>query len=137
MDPLDAALESSGLHFAKALDGMPEEGIDRKLTPDGMSPREMLEHLCECYLAYLDLAEGRKHDWGSYRAPEKATGPLTSTWKDLRTRAVGVALASKDPEVRENAIHYIALHDEYHVGQLCLIRLLAEPGWNADSIYSG
>jgi hypothetical protein len=47
-----------------------------------------------------------------------------------------VAGDATEANVREDAMHYIVLHDCYHVGQLCLVRLADDPNWDAYSIYA-
>jgi uncharacterized damage-inducible protein DinB len=136
-DVLKAALDATGNHLSKCLDGLPETAMDARAAPDGMTAREILEHLCECYDAYSVISEGKEYAWGSYKAPSHQTAALLENWRESRDKAVAKGLASKEPKAREDAVHYIAIHDAYHVGQLCLIRLAAEPGWDAYSIYQG
>ncbi len=134
-DPVKAALDATTYQLTQCVKGMPESAMDARATPDGMTPRDMLEHLCECYEAYMAICDGKQWNWGSYKAPDRATAPLVETWKATRQKAVSRCLGSDDAQARENAMHYIALHDAYHVGQLCLIRLAAQPEWDAHSIY--
>jgi uncharacterized damage-inducible protein DinB len=134
-DPLKAALDATTHQLTHCFDGIPEAALDARLTPSGLSPRQILEHLAEAYEAYLAICDGGKWNWGSYKAKDQSAEALKSNWKSVRERAVARALSSDDPEVRENAIHYIALHDAYHVGQLVQIRLSVDPEWNADGIY--
>jgi len=119
----------------KAFEGLSEEEMDMRPTPQAKTPREILEHLSECYTAYLAMCEGREHEWGNFQAPERSTFALKQLWTDLREKAVAKAANSDDEKHLQNALDYIALHDEYHVGQICLLRMQCEPEWDPYSIY--
>lgn len=109
--------------------------MDAHLDPSAMSPREILEHLCECYVAYSAYAQGEKHDWGSYAAEDKGTGPLMSKCLELRASAIEKGLASESEGIRNASMDFIALHDCYHVGQVASLRIAKEPDWNSHSLY--
>ena len=134
-DVLKIALDTSGHQLRKCYEGISERAMDSSAGPAGMTARQMLEHFSECYEAYIAECEGRKYEWGSYKAADTSAGALLKAFQETRDRAVSLALSSEKPEVRSNALHYVALHDCYHVGQLCLIRLADDPSWDAYGIY--
>jgi hypothetical protein len=132
---LKTTLDAAGMQVEKVLDGMPETSMDARLTAEGMTPRQILQHLTECYVAFKAEASGGSHEWGTYASADQSTVALFSDWKRLRSEAADLALGSADPKLQEKAMDFMALHDAYHVGQLCLIRLQAQPDWNIYSIY--
>ncbi len=128
-------LKDAGFQLEQVFLGMPEAAVDRKLSPNGMSPREILQHLTECYLAFQEESRGEKHDWGTYKAPDTAWEALHRSWAEARAESARIAQETDDPNLQAKAIELLALHDAYHVGQLSLIRLDVEPDWNMYSIY--
>ncbi|MBI5705834.1 MAG: hypothetical protein HZC36_02470 [Armatimonadetes bacterium] len=134
-DPLRYSLDTSGTQLTKVYEGLSEDLMDAHLDPSAMSPREILEHLCECYVAYSAYAQGEKHDWGSYAAEDKGTGPLMSKCLELRASAIEKGLASESEGIRNASMDFIALHDCYHVGQVASLRIAKEPDWNSHSLY--
>ena len=100
-----------------------------------MTARETLEHLCEVYQATVTESKGEKHPWGTYSIEDKSWSNLSSTMDRMRAQAVSDVTASEDDAALKSAVQFIVLHDAYHVGQLSLIRLEAEPSWDPYSIY--
>jgi uncharacterized damage-inducible protein DinB len=134
MDPtLTHALEATAKQVHACLSGLSADHWDAKpLAPIG-SPREIVNHLCDVYRAVVAQAQGSEYEWGSFALPP-GSDPL-SVWREERNRAVE-SLAKADAEAATNlGIQYIALHDAYHVGQLCAVRLALDPEWDAYSIY--
>ena len=129
-------LDQVGKQIDVCLKGMSEQGFDTKCSPAGMTPREMLEHLCEAYLALAAHAKGEKYEWGSFAIEDKSTDNVLATFRDLRSKAVEAALGGDEDEAMRNAYDYIVGHDNYHVSQLVLSRLQVEPEWNSYEIYS-
>lgn len=128
-------LESSGYQIEKVFEGIPDADWERALTSDGMTPRQMLEHLCECYTAYLKHAKGEQHNWGTYKAPDNSVEGLRAEQRKLRAECKAIVEGSHDPDALTSAMDYLVLHDPYHVGQMALLRLQIDPNWNAYSIY--
>lgn len=129
-------LEDSGFQLEKCLEPMTDSQLDTKATPEGMTPRDMVEHLCEAYQAYVASAEGREHQWGSFSIADKSKENLLKTFRELRTEAVQAAMDRTDEKDLKNAYAYLTAHDAYHVGQLCLVNLSTNPGWDPYSIYN-
>ena len=92
--------------------------------------------MCVCCQAALDVAEKGSHAWGTFEVNEPDLVKLIELWRSMRASALVACLQDDDHRLTA-AIDYIALHEEYHVGQLCLMRLRAEPGWDGESIYGG
>lgn len=113
-----------------------ESSMDHKSCPSAMTPREMLEHLCECCVAVSTHASGEKYSWGSYSAPDKTTKGLWNEYAGLRAKAVQDALGLGTDEGLNLASNYLVLHEPYHVGQVVTSRLESEPTWDADSMYA-
>jgi len=128
-----------GHHVANAVAGLSDADLDAKPYDGMMSIREMLAHLTECYFAFLEYADGRKYDWSArtFQPDSLDTEPLLAQWNSLREKAVERATASDDPQVHLHAVDFITSHDEYHVGQMCAIRLRLQPDWNPYAIYEG
>ncbi len=135
-DTLRMALEYSGYQLFGVIEGFPETAMDVSLTPSGMTPRQTLEHLCDVYASYIALAEGTPYEYGSFRAPDTSTPALVALVKSMRDQAVQKALGASEGKPLSAGIDYIALHDAYHVGQLALMRMSADPTWDPYSIYN-
>lgn len=127
--------EDAGYQLAQVLQGWPSDSFGAKLTPDGMSAAEALEHLSEAYEALIAHNEGRKHEWGSFTIQDKSRSSLLEIWKAKREEALGGALADGGEDALKNAHAYVIAHDYYHVGQLCALRLHLDPSFDAYSIY--
>ena len=129
------AMASSGHQLDQALAGLKEEHVDTKVGGIAMSPRELLEHLADCYVNTVDAAEGKEPNWGSYSAPDKSWSGLLAEFKSTRAKAVEKILAAPEDKVGDLALAYVVMHDAYHVGQLCLVRIATDPTWDPYSIY--
>jgi len=117
-------------------EGMPDAGQDFKFTAEAMTPRQMIEHLCEAYTAVLNIASGREHRWGEYQAEDKDYGKLLLTMWDLRRQAAAAVKDDSSDKLAETGYDYIVAHDAYHVGQMALVRMHVDPAWDPHSIYS-
>lgn len=130
-----AQLEDAGFQLSKVLEGMPETAMDLKATEGGMSPREQIAHLMEAYEAFLCQSAGRDYEWGTFKPSRSDSNGLIDEFQVQRGKAIAAALAKEDDASLLQANMYILGHDYYHVGQLCLARLAAQPDWNPYSIY--
>jgi len=54
----------------------------------------------------------------------------------MALRAEAVALAMTSEEAAKASLDYVVIHDAYHVGQMALLRLEQEPGWDPYSLYA-
>ena len=129
-------LDDASFQLEKCLEPMTEAQLDTKATPQGMTPRDTVEHLCEAYEAYLASVEGREYQWGSFSIADKSKENLLKTFRELRTKAVQTAMDRTDEKDLKNAYAYLTGHDAYHVGQLCLVNLATNPDWDPYSIYN-
>jgi uncharacterized damage-inducible protein DinB len=130
------AMASSGRQLDQVLAGMKEEHADTKVGGISQSPRETLEHLTDCYVNTVKAAEGKQPEWGTFSAAGKTWNELQKCFEASRAEAVAKILAAPEDKVGELALNYVILHDAYHVGQLALIRIQTDPGWDAYSIYA-
>lgn len=128
------ALDDSGKQVAKILGGLPANLRDAKVTPQAMSPREIVNHLAECYTALKKHAAGQEHEWGTFQLGLADFDAAYAAMMALRAEVTELALSSED--AAQASIDYVVLHDAYHVGQIALLRLEQEPGWDPYSLYS-
>ena len=129
-------LEDSGFQLERCLEHLTEGQLDARAAPQGMSARDMVEHLCEAYQAFVASAEGKKYSWGTFSIQDKSKENLLKTFREERQRAVQAAMTRTDEKDLKNAYAYLTAHDAYHVGQLCLVNLAANPSWDPYSIYN-
>lgn len=134
-DLLKDQLDDAGYQLTKVLEDMPEEALDKKLTPDCMSPREQVAHLCEAYEAFRINSAGGKYEWGTYKLDSPDTASLMKEFQSQRQGVVDQALKNPSEETIKHAHAYILGHDFYHVGQMCQARLAVQPDWNPYAIY--
>lgn len=128
-------IENAGIQISACYAGISEEEMDCKAAPAMMSPRETAAHLCEVYHAFLTEADGGTHEWGSYDVGDTSSAALISKMNGLREKSVSLALSTGDEKIQKSAAAYISLHDPYHVGQICVARMSANPNFNPYSIY--
>lgn len=132
---LQRAMAVAGRQLDKCFEGWPEQGWDTALYPGGLSARDTVSHLAECYVAALAVARGQEHQWGSFQSSAADAEAKLAEMRELRAQATA-ALTGETPESLQAGLDYIALHDAYHVGQLCALRLSVQPDWDYYSIYS-
>ena len=128
-------LDDAGYQISKVLEGMPEQGLDHKVTPASMTPREQVAHLCEAYEAFRINSAGGKYEWGTYKLSASDMASLTTEFSKQRAGAVDQALGNPTDENIKHAHEFIIGHDYYHVGQMCLARIAVQPDWNPYAIY--
>jgi uncharacterized damage-inducible protein DinB len=125
-----------GKQLEKALEGLTDADGDKKINDNLMSASETMAHLAECCAAFCTTAAGGTHDWGTYESGESTLSGNLANWKKERAAAMAVLEASDNPEDLDHAMDYMTIHDAYHVGQLCALRLTLDPDWDAHAIYS-
>jgi uncharacterized damage-inducible protein DinB len=101
-----------------------------------MSPRETLTHLSDCYQCACQRIRGEKPKWGSFETSETDPGRIKDAMFAMRNHALGEAVRAGDHGLLAEVFTYIQEHDAYHVGQLCLLKLRHDPGWDPYSIYA-
>lgn len=134
-DAMRYQLEATAYQLDNVLEGLEGDQWDAKVREDLMSPREVVGHLIECYIAAQKHATGEKHDWGSYLPPSDDAEELVTEMRSERAKACEALLAKGDDDSLRAATDYIVLHDAYHVGQLAALRLGLDPDWDPYSIY--
>lgn len=134
---LQTQMKDVGIQLGNAFKGITDDGIDDKPVEGAMSPREQVAHLAECYIAVVTQLGGGKHEWGTYTPKATSWGPLVEEMQGLRAKAVAGILASDSDDALKTGSAFVVGHDNYHIGQLCMCRMDAEPSWDAYSIYEG
>ncbi len=132
---LEFQLDDAGYQVQKGFDGLPDDVYEQKVSPEAMTPLDMLEHLTEAYMAVIAESKGEKYEWGSFKVEDRSPANLKSLWSDYRTRACAAVLDKGDAASLKSGHAYIVGHDYYHVGQICELRLKADPSFDAYSIY--
>ena len=128
-------LEDAGNQISRFCEGASEAVLDHRNTPNAMTAREQIEHLCECYQAYAMHAAGTKYKWGTYQAKSTATASLLNELAEQRAKAVQLVQNDASDENLKQAHMYVLAHDYYHVGQMCQARLAVQPDWDPYAIY--
>lgn len=128
-------LDTSGLQLAKVFEGLVEEQFDHRAHPEMMTPREIIGHLAECYVACDKRMDGVEHEWGSYRLESSSGAEAVAEALAMRGAVVQKLLGGDIEHAAEHGTDFLILHDAYHVGQMCTARLSLDSGWNAYSIY--
>ncbi len=124
---LEFELDQVAKQIEVVLSDLPDERYDVKCSPVGMSPREILAHLCEACDAFVCYAKGEKYTWGSLVVET----PNLATWRRYREAAV----AAVTDENLKLAYDFLVGHENYHVGQLAQVRLQIQPEWDTNEIY--
>ncbi len=125
--------DDAGQQLSKVFEGI-DSSLDFKLTDSSMTPRETVAHLGECYTAIITEAKGDKYSWGSFQPSTTEWPALWNEVQDLRAQAVDAAVEKEGWESHASA--FGPAHDYYHVGQLAMIRIAKDAGWDPYSIYS-
>lgn len=137
---LKSALQSTNYQITKVFEGFSDERgeFDIRICPEAKTARETLEHLCDCYQGFMEMSHDKEYVWGSFHAENQSTSQLLETCHELRKKAENFALShAHDPKAAEFALGMLSLHEAYHVGQMCLLRIRVDPTWNPYSIYEG
>ena len=120
----------------KALSGLSDAEGDKKINDKLMSASETMAHLAECCVAFCTSANGGSHDWGTYDSGQTTLTGNMAKWKEERANAIAILQGSDKPEDLDHAMDFMTIHDAYHVGQICALRLTLDPKWDAYVIYS-
>ncbi|MES1228276.1 MAG: hypothetical protein ABUL72_06355, partial [Armatimonadota bacterium] len=107
---------------------------DARSNPEAMTPREVVAHLADCYVAVTDEAAGKEHEWGATVVSDNASEALAQMIQ-LRHEAIAALGTMPLEKANSTASNFIVLHDAYHVGQLATLRLHLG-GWDPMSIYN-
>ena len=128
-------METCAKQVDAVYDSLPDDLWDRKTSEGGMTPRETVRHLAEAYAAASKHMSGEDHEWGSYKLEASDPSDLMQAMRTERQLAVDAILTGDADKAPEAATQYLMLHDAYHVGQMCALRVREEPEWDAYSIY--
>lgn len=134
---IQSQLVTAGKQLAAMYNQAPAEFFDTKLTENGMTAGQQLEHLAEAYQATLVSADGGEYkDWGTFSLGASDNDDLVSKAFAKRDEAIAKLMTLPEDRAANLATDYIIFHDAYHVGQLALIRLEVEPDWDSYSMYA-
>ncbi|MCH7903958.1 MAG: DinB family protein [Armatimonadetes bacterium] len=128
-------METCAKQVDAAFDSLPDGLWDRKTSEGCMTPGETIHHLAEAYAAARKHMSGEDHEWGSYKLEGSDPSELLQAMRTERQLAVEAILSGDPEKAPEAATQYLMLHDAYHVGQMCALRVREEPTWDAYSIY--
>lgn len=130
-----AALKDARQQVAACYQDAPDGFADVRITPEAMTPAQMIGHLNECYIAVEKEAKGERHEWGTYDAGGKSLAELVAEWEARHAEVTAKAEGGVSLEVAKAILSFVILHNAYHVGQLVLARLQVQPDWNVYAIY--
>ena len=128
-------VENAGFQVEKCFEGMPAALHEAKLTPHAMSPRLVLAHFLEVFEAAAKEERGESHEWGSYANNTESFDTLWQKYTSQRKEYVAKRVDSDSPSSLKQLGGMLVLHETYHVGQLCLLRVEQDPTFNPYSIY--
>lgn len=150
--PLDLILRQAhtvGVQVERAASGLTEEQADFRLGEGLMSVRQTLIHLADNCLALNAELDRRPYEFGAWQPSDVGFPALVQEWKDLR-KSVLEKVADCFREIDLEApmkvsfatwpgwkvlSEWIVMHDAYHLGQICALRLAQDPQWDMYSIY--
>ncbi len=132
---LNTQMKDAGLQLERVYDGVAEDHADFQAHVAMMTPRQIACHLADCYVAVQRTVLGEEPDWGSYKAPGSSLSDALTGMKEERAKALESIGTVDEAKQIHLATDFMILHDAYHVGQMCSIRLAIDPEWNNYSIY--
>jgi|CXWL01.1.fsa_nt_gi hypothetical protein len=135
IETLNTQMAGAGFQLEKVFEGVEESHADFLAHPAMMTPRQVAVHLADCYVAMQKKARSEEPEWGSYQAPGSSLKDALAGMKAEREKAMGSISILDEKEQIHLATDFLILHDAYHVGQMCTIRLAIDPEWNYHSIY--
>lgn len=130
-----AQIDETQYMVEQVLKGWPDGDQAERLHAAGLTVRQQVAHLSECYIAFTTQAKGGSHEWGSWSSGASNLAEELAIWSTNRAEAVATLITSERDEDMKHATDFIVGHDHYHVGQLCALRFVVEPDWNAYAIY--
>jgi hypothetical protein len=134
-DLLKAQMNEAEYQLGRVLDGF-ENGLeDEKPVPTIMSAHEQVEHLTEVYIAAAEQVAGESHEWGTYSPPDPEWHAMIAELWRRRAEAEQVILASDDCTILSVGSAFLVSHDNYHIGQLCTLRIALDTVWDPYCIY--
>jgi len=128
-------LKTVGFQVEKCLEGLPTALYEATLDKTGMTPRITLAHLLEVLDAVEKLLKGTDPVWGAYQADTTSFETLHQKYAARRKEIIVQALESLEPQHLQILSNYIVLHESYHVGQLCSLRMARDAAFDPFSIY--
>lgn len=128
-------LKTVGFQVEKCFEGLPAALYEASLDNTAMTPRLTLAHLLEVLDAVEKLLKGTDPQWGAYQTDTTPFETLHQKYAARRKEIITQALASSEPQHLQILSNYIVLHESYHVGQLCSLRMARDAAFNPFSIY--
>jgi hypothetical protein len=128
-------LKTVGFQVERCFEGLPVALYEATVHHTAMSPRLILAHLLEVLEAVDLQLEGKDPQWGGYQANTTPFESLLKQYTARRKDTITRALESSEPQHLQILSNYIVLHESYHVGQLCGLRMAQDPTFDPFSIY--
>ncbi|MBX3097631.1 MAG: DinB family protein [Fimbriimonadaceae bacterium] len=130
-------LDDSGFQVSQVFAGLKNEDWQQRLLPSTMSPQEVIHHLTECCKAASHrITQGTEFEgWGKTTMAGTTPEEWMEEFNACRAQAISAGLEEDNERHQMTLIDLLALHEAYHVGQLCTLRLQIDPDWNYLSIY--
>lgn len=125
-----------GAQLEKALDGFTDEHFEYKALPTMFSVKETLIHLTECYVATVTMLKGEKYEWGSYQPEATDHDSVLAAFRSHRASVVESLAGLDQEEGLKSVASFVVGHDNYHVGQLVVMRMSLGSNWDPYSIYN-
>ncbi len=127
---IDTLLTETYQQIINAVEGLKEEDFYYK-HGNARSIIEIVAHLCEVSYAFNEFSNGREYRWGTFSVATDSSCLVMDRYKQFRSSMN----FEKNQDNVNKALEYIVLHESYHVGQICLIRIHLYPDWDYYSIY--
>jgi hypothetical protein len=128
---LTVLLDESRIQLEMSIEGLPSELENQRLGEHTMSPKQTIVHLSEVYVAYQGFIVRKKYQWGSFQPRSENFLVCFAEALELREKLVKEILAAKQFRIGVD----VALHDQYHVGQICQLRQSKDPTWDWKALY--
>jgi len=130
-------LDHVGFQVKTVFTGLEEAQWSHRIHPESMTPFEMITHLTECCraAAYRISRDEEFPDWGKTQMSGSTPDEWMEEFHATRSQAISAGLEKADEKSLDTLMDLLALHEAYHVGQMCTLRLDLDPKWNPLSIY--
>ncbi|CAN5423072.1 hypothetical protein BH11ARM2_BH11ARM2_33510 [soil metagenome] len=132
---IDHQLALNEAQFRKLLEGLDDAALDFRTHPTAMSLREQLEHMCLTYNAVIAEARGEEPIWESPSGAGKSFSELLFEKFERRDNALALFSGKEDEGTLQTLNGWIVLHDNYHIGQISLLRHAFDPMWDSMVLY--
>lgn len=120
----------------RSVAGLPDTLHNDRIHETAMSPAEAVEHLLQVRAAFAASLRGESWDWSQpFSSGIESLDDRISALKE-QTASLLEKVDFGNAQQVESLIGYFPAHDNYHVGQICQLRMAREPEFNPYSIYN-